>query len=162
MNEKKFIIKNINEIDTENFERPPLYESKGGSLTSGTLAQKLGASVDTLPPGKRNAPYHFHHVQEEMFVVLKGTGTVRIADQMVAIKEGDVICIPPGKQYPHQIINTSESLLTYMSISTMETPEICEYPDSNKYLVKSVNDEIGTLRVIDFHGKNIDYWEGEP
>lgn len=159
---KEFIIKNFNKIDKDHFVRHPLYESSGGSLTFGTMAKKLGASVDTLPPGKRNSPFHFHHIQEEMFVVLKGNGTLRLAEQMIEIEEGDVICIPAGKQYPHQIINTSSMPLTYMSISTMETPEVCEYPDSNKYLVKSVNEETGTLRMVDFRGKGQDYWEGEP
>nr|WP_318381482.1 cupin domain-containing protein [uncultured Enterobacter sp.] len=159
---EKFIIKNFNKVKDVNFKRAPLYESEGGSLTSGTLAIKLGASVDTLPPGKRCSPFHFHHVQEEMFIVLKGNGTLRIADEMVEIEEGDVICIPPGEAYPHQIINTSSLPLTYMSVSTMETPEVCEYPDSNKYLVKSTNQKEQGFRVADFRSRGVDYWEGEP
>lgn len=83
-----FTIKNFNKVNDVRFEREPLYASEGGSLTSGTLAQKLGASVDTLPPGKRSTPFHFHHVQEEMFIILKGNGTLRIAERMVAIEEG--------------------------------------------------------------------------
>jgi hypothetical protein len=30
----------------------------------------------------------------------------------------------------------------YMSVSTMEFPEVCEYPDSDKYLVKSTNQKM--------------------
>lgn len=158
----KFTMKNFNKVRDIRFERSPLYESEGGSLTSGTLANKLGASVDTLPPGKRCSPFHFHHVQEEMFIVLKGKGTLRIAEQMVEIEEGDVICIPPGEAYPHQIINTSSFPLTYMSVSTMETPEVCEYPDSNKFLVKSTHQRDDPFRVVDYKGRGVDYWEGEP
>ncbi len=33
-----------------------------------------------------------------MFIVLNGSGTLRIGDEHRAIKEGDVICIPPGKK----------------------------------------------------------------
>lgn len=157
-----FTIKNFNKVNDVRFEREPLYASEGGSLTSGTLANKLGASVDTLPPGKRSTPFHFHHVQEEMFIILKGNGTLRIADRMVAIEEGDVITIPPGKAWPHQIINTSSLPLMYMSVSTMEFPEVCEYPDSDKYLVKSTNQKDDGFRVLDFRGKGVDYWEGEP
>lgn len=159
---KNFTIKNFNKVKDIRFERAPLYASEGGSLTSGTLANKLGASVGILPPGKRSTPFHFHHVQEEMFIILKGNGTLRIADQRVAIEEGDVICIPPGEAWPHQIINTSSLPLTYMSVSTMELPEVCEYPDSNKYLVKSTHQKNDGFRVVDFKGEGVDYWEGEP
>ena len=41
---------------------------------------------------------------------------------------GDVIFIPPGPECPHQIINTSDAPLKVLSVSTMETPEICEVP----------------------------------
>ncbi len=157
-----FIIKNINEIELDNVERSPLYASSGGSLTDGTLACKLGASVDCLPAGKRGVPYHFHHSQEEMFIIINGFGTLRIADNMIPIKEGDVICIPPGDKYPHQIINTSDGLLRYISISTMESPEICEYPDSNKYLAKSTISGVNKFSAINFLSENVDYWENEP
>ncbi len=53
---------------------------------------------------------------------------------MIPIRAGDVIDIPPGPDYPHQIINTSNAPLKYLSISTKEYPEVCEYPDSGKYL----------------------------
>ena len=33
-------------------------------LGTGTAARKLGISVDTVPPGKRSCPYHFHYAQE--------------------------------------------------------------------------------------------------
>lgn len=53
-----FVIRNFNTLEMEHFVRPPLYESLGGSLTKGTAASKLGASIDTLPPGKRCCPFH--------------------------------------------------------------------------------------------------------
>ena len=43
----------------------------------GTAARKLGCSVDTLPPGKLSCPYHLHHAQEEMFIVIEGSGYSR-------------------------------------------------------------------------------------
>lgn len=164
MNDKTlppFVIRNINEIEMETFVRPPLYESRGGSLTKGTAASKLGASIDILPPGKRACPFHLHHAQEEMFIVLNGSGTLRIGDEHRAIKEGDVICIPPGKNWPHQIINTSDQLLRYLSISTLESPEICEYPDANKFLARARVDGRDTFRRVDFNGEGVDYWDGE-
>ncbi|SCC20963.1 cupin domain-containing protein [Kosakonia oryziphila] len=156
-----FVIRNFNSIEMEHFVRPPLYESLGGSLTKGTAASKLGASIDTLPPGKRGCPFHLHHAQEEMFIVLNGRGTLRIGDEERAIEEGDVICIPPGKAWPHQIINTSDQPLLYLSISTMESPEICEYPDADKFLARVRINGKDDFRRVDFRGEGVDYWEGE-
>jgi uncharacterized cupin superfamily protein len=156
------LIRNLHDVPLEHFARPPLYESMGANLARGTAARKLGASVDTLPPGKRSCPYHLHHAQEEMFIVLAGSGTLRVAGQELPLKAGDVIFIPPGPEYPHQIINTSDAPLSYVSVSTQETPEICEYPDSGKLLAKADHGDTPALREVHPRGKGLDYWAGEP
>ncbi|MEO6929397.1 MAG: auxin-binding protein, partial [Casimicrobiaceae bacterium] len=61
------LIRNFGEAQTERFVREPLYESACARLADGTAAQNLGASIDTVAPGKRSCPYHFHHGEEEMF-----------------------------------------------------------------------------------------------
>jgi uncharacterized cupin superfamily protein len=106
--------------------------------------------VDILAPGTRGCPYHLHHAQEEMFVVLEGEGTLRVAGERLPIRTGDVVFIPAGPQYPHQIINTSDAPLRYLSISTMEQPEGCEYPDSGKFLVQASPGAPGAWRMA--HG----------
>ena len=40
-------------------------------------ARKLGYNVTTVAPGKRAFPFHNHHVNEELFFVLEGVGTLR-------------------------------------------------------------------------------------
>ena len=156
------LIKNVNEVALDHFLREPHYDSQGTRLAPGTAARKLGASFDILAPGKRGCPYHLHHAQEELFVILEGTGTLRVAGEMLALKAGDVIFIPPGLQYPHQILNTSDAPLKYLSVSTMETPEICEYPDSGKYLAKGSTASGQPFDVIERRGAGLDYWDGEP
>jgi uncharacterized cupin superfamily protein len=160
------LIRNFNEIALDTATRAPLYDgTRGGSVAgprAGTVAQKLGASFDIVPPGKRSCPYHFHYAQEEMFVILEGEGTLRVAAEMIPIRAGDVIDIPPGPDYPHQIINTSNAPLKYLSISTKEYPEVCEYPDSGKYLAFAPV-EGPLLRGGRMHrpDTDLDYWDGE-
>jgi uncharacterized cupin superfamily protein len=156
------LIRNFDDAALERFTREPLYDGRGARLARGTAARKLGASIDVLAPGKRGCPYHLHRAQEEMFIVLEGTGTLRVAGEMLPLRAGDVVFIPPGPEYPHQIINTSVAPLKYLSISTQEQPEICEYPDSGKYLAEAGRGEAGAFDVIDRHGSNLDYWDGEP
>lgn len=156
------LVRNIDELALSRLLRDPHYDSRGASLAQGTAARKLGASFDILAPGKRGCPYHLHHAQEEMFVILQGSGTLRVAGEMLPLKAGDVVFIPPGPEYPHQIINTSDTPLHYLSISTKEAPEICEYPDSGKFLAQGRRDDSPPFEVIDRRGPGLDYWDGEP
>lgn len=145
----------------EHFERAPQYDSLCARLAPGTAAVKLAASVDTVAPGRRACPYHFHHAQEEMFVVLEGRGSLRVAGEMLALKAGDVVFVPAGPAYPHQIINSSDAPLKYLSISTRETPEICEYPDSGKYLATAASGGATVFEAVQRTADNLDYWDGE-
>lgn len=156
------LIRNFNDVPLTRLLREPHYDGQGARLARGTAARKLGASIDILAPGKRGCPYHLHHAQEEMFVILEGSGTLRVAGELLPVKPGDVIFIPAGPEYPHQILNTSDAPLKYLSISTMEAPEICEYPDSGKYLAEGSLDRNTPFEVIDRRGSSLDYWDGEP
>jgi uncharacterized cupin superfamily protein len=156
------LIRNFNDVPLKHDVRDPLYDSLSARLAPGTAAGKLGASIDTVAPGKRSCPYHFHYAQEEMFIILEGTGTLRVAGEMLPLRSGDVVFIPPGPEYPHQIINTSETPLKYLSVSTRETPEICEYPDSDKYLAMATGVEGKGFDAIQRQSESLDYWDGEP
>lgn len=156
------LIRNFDEVPLERQVREPLYDALSARLAPGTAARKLGLCVDVVAPGKRSCPYHFHHAQEEMFVVLEGEGTLRVAGEMLPVRAGDVVFIPPGPQYPHQFINTSQQTLKYLSVSTRESPEVCEYPDSGKYLAMATGSEGNGFDAIQRAGASVDYWDGEP
>ena len=156
------LIRNVNDVPLKRLHREPHYDSQRARLAPDTAAQKLGASFDVIAPGKRVCPYHLHHAQEEMFVILEGTGTLRVAGEMLPLRTGDVIFIPAGPDYPHQILNTSDAPLKYLSISTMEEPEICEYPDSGKYMAEGSLKSNTPFEVIDRRAESLDYWDGEP
>lgn len=157
------LIRNWNEIALEPFERMPLYQTRFGSLTDGTAARQLGAGFDIVPPGRQSCPYHFHHAQEEMFVILEGEGALRVAGERVPVRAGDVITIPAGSEYPHHLLNTGSADLKYLSISTMQRPEVCEYPDSGK--IGTYPADRGRRFMAQRAGdadQGLDYWLGEP
>ena len=151
------LIRNVAEVKLERQQREPLYDTMCGGVSDGMAAVKLGAGYDELPAGKRSCPYHYHLAQEEMFVVLQGAGTLRVAGEMLPVRAGDVIIIPPGPEYPHQFINTSDAVMKYLSISTQERPELCVYPDSGKVGAFGKG-----VRVMNRLEGNLDYWDGEP
>ena len=156
------LIRNFNDAPLQHEVREPLYDTRCARLARGTAARKLGASIDTVAPGMRSCPYHFHHAEEEMFIVLEGHGTLRVAGEMLPLRTGDIAFIPPGPEYPHQIINTSDAPLKYLSISTRESPEICEYPDSGKYLAIASLGEGKVFDALQRTTSNLGYWDGEP
>jgi uncharacterized cupin superfamily protein len=157
------LIRNFNEAALTRELRDPLYDSLHARLAAGTAAAKLGASIDILAPGKAGCPYHAHHAQEELFIVLEGEGTLRVAGERLSVKAGDVVFIPPGPQYPHQFVNTSQRTMKYLSISTRDRPEVVEYPDSGKYLATSAwrSELVGDGR-MHRPSDDLDYWAGEP
>jgi uncharacterized cupin superfamily protein len=154
---RRELIRNLHEVPLERQQRAPLYDTRCGRVSAGTVAKKLGAGFDVLAPGMRSCPYHLHHAQEEMFIVIEGAGHLRVAGEMLAIGAGDVMFIPAGHEYPHQIVNTSDAPLSYLSISTQERPELCEYPDSGKFAAFS-----GGFNAVQRLSADLDYWDGEP
>jgi uncharacterized cupin superfamily protein len=167
-------IVNIAEVDLP--PRSAAYAAKGaaaerfdgrmGEIAPLIGAQKLGYNITAVPPGKRAFPFHNHRVNEEMFFVLQGGGEVRIGHERFDIREGDVIACPPGgPETAHQIINTGKMELRYLAVSTMLSPEICDYPDSGKFAISErPREPDGTSRGFRFVGRAdsmLDYWEGE-
>ena len=159
------LIRNFDHIEKHREHRPPLYDTLCARLALGTKAAKLGISIDIVQPGKVSCPYHFHHAQEEAFVILEGSGVLRISGERIALVAGDTVFVPPGPDYAHQIVNTSNAPLKYLSISTRESPEVVEYPDSDKVMTQTAGKADGKIRA-DYHchrrGAEVDYWDGEP
>ena len=120
-----------------------------------------------VPPGKAAFPRHAHHRNEEMFVILEGTGTYRAGDRSWPVGPGDVIAAPAGfAETAHQLTNTSHGELRYLAISTRHALDVTEYPDSGKFAVSSgIPAGQGMLsaafRQIVRRGETLDYWDGE-
>jgi len=126
-------------------------------------AQKLGYSFFNIPPGKAAFPYHTHTGNEEMIYIIDGAGVLRFGKEELVVAAGTVIACPAGAEYPHQLINIGDRELHYLVVSTMEFPDVCEYPDSNKvgaYATAAVGQKVG-LRALYVKDKNVDYYEGE-
>jgi len=130
-------------------------------------ARKLGYNVTAIAPGKCAYPRHNHRVNEEMFFVLEGTGEVRIGDETFPIRAGDVITCPAGGlETAHQLRNTGSAELKVLAVSTTESPEICEYPDSGKFGVLAffgagADGRPEMFAYMGRRGESLDYWEGE-
>lgn len=169
--------KRIINIDALRFEtRPKAYAAPADSkqkfdarmaeAATAIGAQKLGYNVTEVPPGFAAFPLHNHRNNEEMFFILSGTGEVRIGNERHPLRPGDFVACPPGDQSTaHQIINTGAADLRFLAVSTMLSPEICEYPDSAKFSVsekqRNADGTSDGFRHVGRLGDKADYWEGE-
>ena len=147
--------------------RAALYDVKMARLSALLGARHLGYNVTAVAAGKRAFPFHNHRINEEMFFILAGSGEVRIGDEIFPLKAGDLLACPPGgPETAHQIINSGSEELRYLSVSTRLYPEVCEYPDSEKFGIYAefAADEHGQKKQFRHVGRvaqNIDYWDGE-
>ena len=158
---------NVDEVVLERHEHGDKFAAGDGAVGTMIGSRLLGASLIVVPPGKRAYPFHCHHVNEEMFVVLDGVGAIRIGEDTFPLEAGDIIAAPlGGRAEAHQIINTSEHELRYLAVSTMIQNDVIEYPDADKvavYVGSAPGEEPGP-RTFNFRGHlgaRADYWDGE-
>src|SRR4051812_5570942 len=51
-------------------------------------AKQLGATLYEIDPGQNGSPFHLHHGNEEMIIVLSGSPTLRTIDGVRALEPG--------------------------------------------------------------------------
>jgi mannose-6-phosphate isomerase-like protein (cupin superfamily) len=73
----------------------------------------LVLSSTDLKPGKSTSG-HSHAGQEEVYNFVKGTGEMKIDEEIFSVSEGDVVLIEDGKF--HQVINNSENNLYFVCV----------------------------------------------
>ena len=159
---------NIGELPLERWTQGTAFA--GADVRIGPMigVKDLGISYSEVPPGKSGCPFHNHHVEDEIFIILEGEGTYRFGAQSYPIRAGDVLGAPAGGQdTAHQIINTGTGPLRYYGISTMSIADVCEYPDSGKFGVFSRSTrnpyDKATLRHLQhLDNAGVDYWSDEP
>jgi mannose-6-phosphate isomerase-like protein (cupin superfamily) len=87
---------NIDDVEDSatRFGLSPSLEARFARRALGSSS--LGVSRETLAPGFRVPFGHTHREQEEVYVVLRGSGRIKIDDEIVELGEGDLVRVPPG------------------------------------------------------------------
>lgn len=154
----------IADLELEPFSQGVSYQSADAGIAERIGLTQIGATYSEVPPGKSGCPCHVHHVQDEMFIILEGEGTYRFGAESYQVMAGDVLGAPRGGvEYAHKLTNTGKGPLKYLSISTKSDIEVCEYPDSGKFMVQSSVAAGGAakFRYIGREETSLDYWVGE-
>src|SRR5688572_22201653 len=155
-------VMNLEDVEFDDIEENGYYTSKRAQISDHIGAQKLGYNLTVLPPGKAQCPFHSHHGEEEMFLILEGEGELRFGEQRYPLRKHDVIACPTGgAEVAHQIINTGTTALRYLALSNLVDIDTCEYPDSNKIMVTTGGRHQKGLRKM-FRAENtVEYYDRE-
>lgn len=88
-----FTIKNLKEIDDSAADRGPDIEARFARKHLGS--EHLGVTYFRYGPGYRSPFGHRHREQEEAYVVISGSGRVRLDDQVLELRPWDVLRVAP-------------------------------------------------------------------
>ena len=77
-----------------NFDGAPDLEFR--LATKALELERSGLSIQRIPPGCRFPYGHTHEKQEEVYVVLRGGGRMKLDDEIVELRQWDAVRVPPG------------------------------------------------------------------
>src|SRR5919197_3198256 len=127
---------NIFEPEWVERDQPPLV-GRAARVGAQAGAERLGATLYEIDPAGCGSPFHLHHGNEEMIIVLSGRPTLRTLDGTRELETGEVVACPVGRRGAHQLQNNTDQPVRALVISTMVYPEVAEQLDSEKILVLS-------------------------
>src|SRR3990170_3921988 len=85
-------------------------------LTRGQFgARNLSITWVDCPPGSQQA-LHSHAESEQVYVIVRGIGVMRVEDEEREVQAGSCVFIPPGAA--HAIRNTGRELLAFVSATS--------------------------------------------
>lgn len=125
-------ILNMNELP-EGVEVNYLDKARIAYLGKAAGSEKMYVNIDKIEPGQKSCKYHSHARQEEFFLILQGTATLRYDGEEYQVKKGDFVAKPAGKQHAHQFINSGDVVLEILDVGLNVANDITYYPDEEVY-----------------------------
>jgi uncharacterized cupin superfamily protein len=152
-----------NIVNLEEVERHEGRSGDSAALATAAGAEQTGLNWRHLGPGVLSSPPHCHSMDEEVFIVLEGDGTLELwpsplsADQggrreEIPLRAGHVVARPPSSRVAHAFRGGDQGM-TLLLYGTRRAGDVCYYPRSNKLFWRG----LGLIGRIE----SLDYWEGE-
>ena len=115
--------------------RFPSAESRTLGRAGGAV--KAGLNHVRLSAGGSGAPPHCHALEEELFYVIEGSGTLRLGEDRHPLRAGDVIARPPSTGVAHSL-NAGDDGLVYLVYGTREPGDSVFYPEAGQVRLRGL------------------------
>ena len=89
--------------------------------------RRAGLRHVTVHAAHEGIPPHCHAAEEELFLVLSGTGALFLDDEEHPVRAGSVVSRPPGTGVSHTFVADTDSSLTYLAYGERRPDEIVFY-----------------------------------
>ena len=129
----------------------------------GTRWRDLGRAIGSVrtglqhvevEPGKEMTPPHAHSAEEELFIVLGGSGVALLDEEEHPVRAGSVLAMPAGNGVAHTF-RAGDDGLVVLAYGQRDPRDCTWYPRSRKLSIRAFR-----LRVrIE---ESLEYWDGEP
>jgi mannose-6-phosphate isomerase-like protein (cupin superfamily) len=77
-----------------NFDGAPDLEFRAATAALGL--EQSGLTYQRVPPDYRFPYGHTHKTQEEVYVVVRGSGRMKVDEEIIDLEEWDAVRVPPG------------------------------------------------------------------
>ncbi|MGA9857372.1 MAG: cupin domain-containing protein [Solirubrobacteraceae bacterium] len=144
-------IVNLDDVEPVEIRRPRVSRFRR-NLGRAAGSRLTGLQHVVIAPGHHATAAHCHSLEEEIFVILDGSGTLTLGEQETPVRAGHVISRPAGTGVAHDFQADSE--LTMLAYGTRNPGDVCFYPRSGKIAFRGV----GVMARIE---RLTDYWDGE-
>ena len=85
--------RDLDDVGTR-FDGAPDLEFRLATVALGL--ERSGLGYQCIPPGCRFPYGHTHFEQEEVYVVVRGSGRMKLDDEIVELRAWDAVRVPPG------------------------------------------------------------------
>jgi uncharacterized cupin superfamily protein len=103
-------------------------------------SQAIGLAIQTIAPGCRASRRHKHVFQEEILIVMAGTGTLLHDEERVPVEPGDCFCYTLEDPELHTFENT-RGRPRRLGFGNRFRYEVCLYPDEGVAFVEGLGSE---------------------
>ena len=143
-------LRKLNILDVAPFDygfEPPII-ARMADIGRALGSAAIGLAIQTVPPGNWSSRRHRHVFQEEILVVMAGSGTLHHGNEMLPVRPGDAICYLAGDPEPHAFENTGSEDLVIWAFGNRFPHEVCVYPDQGVAFVEGLGADVPLDSVI--------------
>jgi uncharacterized cupin superfamily protein len=118
-------------------DRPGKADTQLRDLGRAAGSVRTGLRHVTIDPGAEGIEPHCHSAEEELFVVLDGSGTLVLGDEDHVVGRGSVVARPAGTRVAHHFVAGDDGLVL-LAYGQRDPRDVCWYPRTSTVFVRGI------------------------